>query len=149
MLDNMNYDPAALKTRLIQRHGVDVGEMVFNAELNRRTLQDARSAELRTEIAALDVEVSTLAEAAGKAHLKLQTHLEATFAAYLAECANVATVDSLAQAQITPLQNRSIELQQQLRTLVQPRLTERELSDVAIYNSMNAEAQRQKPPIYA
>jgi hypothetical protein len=107
------------------------------------------STELSAEIAAIDAQITALAEAAGKAHQKLQTRLEATYAAYLAECAQVATVDSLAQAQITPLQNRSVELQQQLRTLVQPRLTERELSDVAVYNSMNAELQRKKPPTYA
>jgi hypothetical protein len=37
MLANMNYDPAALKARLIQRHGTDIGQIVFDAELNRRS----------------------------------------------------------------------------------------------------------------
>jgi xylose isomerase len=149
MIDTMKFDPAALKTRLIQRHGLDVGEMVFNAELNRRALQDSRSAELSAEISAIDVQVSALAQAAGVAQRKLQAGLEATYAQYLKQCDEAAAINSRAQAEITPLQNRSIELQQQLRTLVQPRLTERELSDVAIYNSMTAELQRKKPPSYA
>jgi hypothetical protein len=144
-MENVNYDPAALKARLIQRHGADVAELVFNSEVNRRTIQDARSAELSTEIAAIDVQVSELARAAGRAQKKLQAGLEATYAVYLKQCEEAAKVNSLAQAEITPLQNRSIELQQQLRTLVQPRLTERELSDVAIYNSMSAEMQRKTP----
>jgi xylose isomerase len=149
MLDHMKFDAAALKTRLIQRHGVDVGEMVFNAEVNRRAIQDARSTELAAEIAALDVQVSTLAAAAGIVQTKLQAGIEATYTHYLKQCEDAARINSMAQAQITPLQNRSIELQQQLRTLVQPRLTERELSDVAIYNSTTAELQRKKPTSYA
>ena len=149
MLDIMKFDPAALKTRLIQRHGVDVGEMVFKAKLNRRALQDALSAELGTEIAAIEARISTLAESAGNAQRQLQAGLEATYSHYLKRCEEAATINSRAESAITPLQNRSVELQQQLRTLVQPRLTERELSDVAIYNSMAAELQRKKPPTYA
>jgi hypothetical protein len=142
MQQNMNYDPAALKARLVQRHGSDVGQIVFDAEVNRRGLQDARSAELSAEIAAIDVQISELSRAAGQVNKKLQAGLEATYAVYLKQCDEAAKVASLAQAEITPLQNRSIELQQQLRTLVQPRLTERELSDVSIYNSMSAVMQR-------
>jgi hypothetical protein len=146
MLDPMKFDQAALKARLIQRHGHDVGQLVLDAELNRRAIQDARSAELAAEIAALDVQVSELAEAAGIVQKKLSAGLEATYAIYLKQCDDAARINSLAQAQITPLANRSIELQQQLRTLVQPRLTERELIDVALYNSRSAEMQRKKPP---
>jgi protein subunit release factor A len=119
--------------------------MVFDAEVNRRALQDARYAELSTEIAAIDVQISALAQAAGHVRKKTQAALAATYADYLAECEEAARVDALAQTEITPLQNRSVELQQQLRTLVQPRLSERELTDVAIYNSASAVAQRQTP----
>jgi protein subunit release factor A len=145
MLKDMNYDSAALRSRLIQRHGSDVGEIVFNAELNRRALQDARCAELSAEIARLDIEISTLSYTAGERQKPLQAGLEAIYAQYLKQCEEAATLASLAQAEITPLQNRSIELQQQLRTLVLPRLNEREVSDVAIYNSMSAEMQRKVP----
>jgi hypothetical protein len=145
MLDHMKFDAAALKARLIQRHGHDVGDMVFNAELNRRALQDARSAELSAEIASLDIKISALSYAAGERQTPLQAALEATYAKYLKQREEAATAAASAQAEITPLQNRSLELQQQLRTLVQPRLTERELSDVAIYNSMSAEQRRQMP----
>jgi len=146
MQQDMNYDPAALKARLIQRHGHDVGEMVFSAEVNRRALQDVRSAELAAEIASLDIEISALSYAAGERQRPSQAALEATYARYLKQCEEAATAASLAQAEITPLQNRSIELQQQLRTLVQPRLNERELSDLAIYNSMSASSADKRPP---
>jgi len=56
-LQHMNYDATALKARLVQRHGSDVGEMVFNAEVNRRALQDARAAEMNTELAAINVQI--------------------------------------------------------------------------------------------
>jgi hypothetical protein len=142
MQQNLHYDPVALKTRLAQRHGSDLGQIIFDAEVNRRRIQDERCAELNAELTAIHNQISERSSAAAQRLKTLQTHLGETYAVYLSECAEAAKVDSMAQAQIAPLSARSLEIQEQLRTLVQPRLTERELQDVAIYNSMNSELKR-------
>jgi hypothetical protein len=146
MLD-LKFDPVALKTRYLLRHGADVGAFVFDAEMNRRRIQDERHAELVTELAANHKQTSELSNTAGQRRGKAQARITSAYSAYLAMLEVEAKIDAEEQAAIAPLRVRSSELQRLMRTIAQPRLSERELQDVAIYNSMNAEQQRKSLPV--
>jgi hypothetical protein len=139
---NSSYDPVALKARLVQRHGSDLGGIVFAAEIIRRGAQDARAAELTMELDALHAEISALSQAAGERRAKSQLRLEATFAAYKAQCNEDAKLDSAEQAQISPLTARSLDIQQQMRNISLPRIAEHELSELALYASTGSERLR-------
>jgi hypothetical protein len=145
------YDSTALKSRLVTRHGVDLGTFVFDAEVRRRQLQDARAAELSAELTALHLEVSTLSQAAGERRAKSELRLKGVYAAYMTMCDAEAQADAAEQAQISTLTNHGIELQQQMRNISLPRLSERELQDLAVYTSTNSDRLRsvdkQMPPI--
>jgi hypothetical protein len=145
MID-LKFDPVALKARYLVRHGTDVGSFVFDAEMNRRRIQDERHAELVTELTANHKQTSELSHAAGQRREKSQARITAAYSAYLAMLEVEAKIDSEEQAAIAPLRVRSSELQRLMRSIAQPRLSERELQDVAIYNSMNAELQRKSLP---
>jgi hypothetical protein len=68
-------------------------------------------------------------------------------------CAEDAKTDSAEQATIAPMTARSLDLQQQMRNISLPRVTERELDALARYTSTNAERLRafdkKMPPVSA
>jgi hypothetical protein len=142
MQPNLNYDSAALKDDCVRRHGHDIGQIVFDSKVQQRQTQDAQCAELGAELTTLNNQMSELRSAAGQRQLKLQARLEAVFAEYRALCEETATADTLAQAEIAPLQTRSLDIQRQMSTMMQPRSTERELRAVAFFNSPGAELLR-------
>jgi hypothetical protein len=139
---HLEYDSVALRTRLIQRHGTDLGEIVYNAELSRRRTQDARAAELSNELTTLHAEMSALRHAAGQRRAKSEGPLAAAYSAYLELCNTEAQAETAEQAQLAPMNARSIAVQQQMRDISLPRLSERELQNLAIYSSANSERLR-------
>jgi hypothetical protein len=150
---NPSYDPVALKARLVQRHGSDLGTIVFDAEIIRRGRQDARAAELGAELTTLHAETNALLNVAGERRAKSKAGLEAAYSVYLALCDEDAKADSLAQAEIAPLAARSLDIQEQMRNISQPRVSERELSALALYASADSERLRsvdkKLPPLNA
>jgi hypothetical protein len=153
MLQNPTYDPVALKARLVQQHGNDLGMLVFAAEESRRRTQDEHHAQLTTELAALQADTSALLRAAGERRAEIQARLEAAHADYLKVGAEYAEAESEAQAQIAPLVARSRDVQEQMRSIALPRLSERDLNDLVVYTSMNAalarSADKKFPPAEA
>jgi len=154
MLPNhVDYDPSHLKARLVQQHGAVLGAIVFDAEFARRQMQDARAAELTAELATLNAEISKLRHAAGERRAKAQVQLTAAYSEYLALCSEDAMIESSEEATIAPLTARSLDLQQQMRDIALPRLSERELQDVALFASTNAErlraSDKKLPPLDA
>jgi HSP90 family molecular chaperone len=144
--ETINPDHAALKARLFQRHGADVGQMVFDSAMNRFRLEDARHVELVTELTANHAQTSALSKAAGERQQKAQTRIAATYTAYLALLDEEAKTSALEESAIAPLRARSGEIQRAMRTITLPRLNERELQDVSLYNSVNAELLRKAAP---
>jgi hypothetical protein len=149
----LDFDSVALKARLVQRHGSDLGMLVYAAEESRRRTQDERYVELSTELTALQANISVLRHAAGEWRAGFQTRLAAAYAGYLALCAEDAKADSEAQAKIAPLAARSRDVQEQMRHISLPRQSERELHDLAVYSSSNSErlrsVDRKFPPLEA
>jgi hypothetical protein len=135
---NPSYDPVALKRRIVQRYGADLGGLVFDAEVNRRRAQDARAAALTDELAAIDVEISALMSAATARRAKAHAELDTVYAQYLALCASYADADSQDQSAVAPLTARSMQLQQERREILLPRQTEAELEMLAKYSSTDS-----------
>jgi hypothetical protein len=146
------YDAAALKNRLILRHGTDVGELIFAAETNRRRIADEKSAALGTELAEVMQQLSALQADAGQDQMKRQAEIEAAYQPYLELLEAAAAADVQAQSEIAVLSAKSQSLQSEMRSIVTPRLNEAELQAVAIYNSASAtlarEAAKIVPPPY-
>jgi chromosome segregation ATPase len=142
MQPNLNYDRAALKDDCVRRHGHDIGQIVFDSKVQQRQTQDAQCAELGAELTTLNNQMSELRSAAGQRQLKLQARLEAVFAEYRALCEEAATAYTVAEAEIAPLQTRSLDIQRQISTMMRPRSTEIELRAVAYFNSSGAELLR-------
>jgi hypothetical protein len=154
MLQNHpSYDSEALRLRLVQRHGADLGAIVYDAEVNRRCAQDARAVELNNELRALHAEISTLRHAAGERRTKSRETLEAAYAEYRTLCSEEAKIDSIEQAVFASKSALSLEMQKQLRDITLPRITEREMLDFARRTSANAELLRsfdkKLPPLEA
>jgi hypothetical protein len=152
-IQHLDYDPIALKSRHIQRHGTILGTLVADAEESRRQTENVRAAELSNELTILQAKLSALNHAAGELRAKSQARLSVAYTAYMALCAEDAKADSEAQAPIAPLTARSRELQEQMRKITLQRLSERELNNLAIYSSTNSErlrsADKQLPPMEA
>jgi len=152
MLQNhLSYDAAALKSRLIQRHGSDLGAIVFDAEENRRRAQDARVAELTTTLSALHSEISARCQAAGELRAKSQAQLEAEYARYMKLCDELAKIDAIEQAAFASQSTLALEIQKQIRDIALPRVNEKELQALANYASADSERLRsvdkQLPPL--
>jgi hypothetical protein len=150
-IQHLDYDPIALRAGHIQRHGTILGTLVADAEESRHQTENTRAAELNNELTILQAEISALNHAAGALRAKSQVRLSVAYTAYMAHCAEDAKADSEAQAQIAPLTARSRELQDQMRNITLPRLSERELNNLAAYSSINAErlrsADKKLPPL--
>jgi hypothetical protein len=136
--NHLDYDSATLRARLIQRHGTDLGTIVYNAESSRRQAQDARASELTTELLSVQAGTSALLRTHGERRAKSQERLAAAYAGYMEMCTETAKLDSIEQATIAPLTARARELQQQMRDIALPRLSERELQNLAIFYSTDA-----------
>jgi len=139
MLQNPITDHDPMKAQLIQRHGAAVAELLYDAAVRRRAVEDARAVELSNELTALHAEMSKLSQAAGERRAKSQARLAVAYTAYMEMCNEDARIDSADQAALAPLRARSYEIQEAMRSISLPRLSERELSDLAIYSSTNAE----------
>lgn len=136
--NHLEYDSATLRARLIQRHGTDLGTIVYDAELSRRQAQDVRASELSNELIAVQAETSALLRAHGERRAKSQEQLAGAYAGYIDTCNETAKLDSFEQATIAPLTARARELQQQMRDIALPRLSERELQNLAVFYSADA-----------
>jgi hypothetical protein len=136
--DPLAFDVAALKAHHIQRHGTVLGGLVFDAEVNRRRIQDERYAALTAEQKTLQAEISALRLAHGERRAKSQVGMDAAYAGYLALCREAADLDSREQAEVAPLMARNRDLQEEQRAIAIPRLNERELQNLAIYTSTNS-----------
>jgi hypothetical protein len=131
----LDIDEAALKKSLYAKHGSEVGEMLLVAQVAKRHKQNERHATLVAELASIQADISAHARAAGERRAKSQARIEAMYSVYLAALAEEATADSLAEAPITQLRERSINVQQQMRNIAIPRLNEREMQDVLMHSA--------------
>jgi hypothetical protein len=138
MQPNLNIDEAALKKSLYARHGSAVGEIVFAAQVAKRLAENARHADLVAELASIEAEISAHAQAAGQRRAKSQARIEAMYATYMQALAEEATADSLSEAPITQLRERSMNVQQKMRSIAVPRLNEAEMQAVTLYNATHS-----------
>jgi hypothetical protein len=150
---HLAYDPAIVRAAAVQRHGTVLGPIVSDAIEARRKIEDARAAELSTQLTRVQAEISVLTRAAGERRAKSKAELEASYSLYLEQCAEDARIGSAEQATIAPLTARSLELQREMNSIVQPRLNEKELHALVTYTSANAErlraAAKELPPLAA
>lgn len=146
----LDFDEPTLRAANSKRHGVILGQVVSDATISLRQLENARHAELAAELATVHEEMSVIKRAAGERRASSKAKLEAAHAAYVTLCTEDAALDSAEQTAALPLTARSIELQQAMRGITQPRLTERELQAIASYSSPDAErlraADKKLPP---
>jgi hypothetical protein len=143
MLQNhLDYDQGALKKRLTQRHGGDLGSLVFDAEVNRRKAQDALVAELTAELNTLQSEISACCEVAGERRAKSLARLEADYAVYLKLCEEETQLDSIDQAAFASKSARARDIQAQIRDIALPRASEKELQALSNYASADSERLR-------
>jgi hypothetical protein len=137
------YDEVAVRNRYILQHGRDVGNIVADAENSRRQVLDQRHAELAAESAEVLRQISARQDAAGATQAQWQTKIEAAFAPYQALLDAAAADDIKDQSEIAALSERSRSLQARMRSIAVPRLSERELASVAIFNSQAATLARE------
>jgi hypothetical protein len=139
---HLSYDPAALRAAHDQRHGRVLGEIVFNAAVHRRQLEDQRYADLTAELLALQETISAHAQSSSVRRAKSRQALNAEYAAYKTMCEANARLDEAEQSALAPLTARSLEIQTAMRDIALPRVGEREMQELAIRTSTNADLLR-------
>jgi hypothetical protein len=139
---HLAYDATVLRAGHDQRHGRVLGEIVFNAAVVRRQIEDQRHAVLAAEVSALQETISALSEAAGERRAKSRKALDAGYAVFKKLCEANAQLDSADQSALAPLTERSIELQGEMRNITSPRVSEREVQELSSCISTSADLLR-------
>jgi hypothetical protein len=132
------FDETTFRNGLVARHGRDIGTLIADATASRRKILDERFTELSTEHAAVMRQISERQAAAGKTQAEWQVRIGAAFAPYSALLEAAAADDIRAQGEMAALSAQRQSLQAQIRSIATPRLSERELQAVALYNSEGA-----------
>jgi hypothetical protein len=140
--NHLTYDQIALRATHDQRHGRVLGEIVFDAAINRRQLEDKRHAELTAELVALQETISVHAQASGARRAESRRALDTKYVAYKTMCEANAKLNEAEQSTLAPLTARSIEVQAEMRGIALPRVGEREMNELAIRTSTSAELLR-------
>jgi len=135
---HLEYDAAALERSLIQKHGSDLGKMVFASESTRRQRENSQCADLQEELKALESRISAMSTAANVALQPLTAERDRHYATYIASCEQVAVSDMDSQSKMSPLRNRTIDIQQLMRAVTCCRSAERELRELSAVESTDA-----------